>query len=286
MTLDANAKIPQDALSRLVSIALSRPDLSVLSEMLLEVARQLDAHGCALWQMEPRLPGMRVREEKGDDKIIAIAAGFVDRLHYPEHDLMSEVPSGVAMKTGLAQRIANFSGVPVPERATAWLSRTGVKSLCSVRVQLDENRAGALTVYRQRTGEWSEGEVRLLEYFAVHIPALYRTVRDRVSFRILEEVSTILRKIEEYEASPEAVQTSVHKVCQAVASGFQCLETAIYLERLFAVPSTLDRANNYPRSVSWLYRSPWAAESTGSSAAAPRFALPTISPIGKLAYWN
>src|SRR5579862_1996409 len=90
-----------EALSPLVSIALSRPDLSVLREMLLEVARQLDAYGCAFWQTEPRLPGTRKfdpEEGPGGEKILAVAAGFRDRLHYPEHDLPATIPSGRAMK--------------------------------------------------------------------------------------------------------------------------------------------------------------------------------------------
>jgi signal transduction histidine kinase len=231
-----NAPVPPDALSRVVSIALSRPDLSVLSEMLVQVADELGAHGCALWQIEPRLPGMRAPGEESDENLLAIAAGFHDRLHYPEHDLPSDVTSGSVMRTGLPQLIADVSSLSLPERAARWVARTGIGSLCAVPVRVYE-RPGALTVYRQRAGDWDEREVRLLEYLAVHIPALYHTVRDRVSFRILEEISAIIREAEEDPgAPPQKVRASMQKVCEAVAKGFQCLETAIYLENPLESP--------------------------------------------------
>ena len=105
------------------------------------------------------------------------------------------------MKTGIAQPVPDANAIRFSERARAWVDRTGVKSLCAVRVHLEEKesdkRYGALTVYRQRPGAWGDDEVKLLQLFAMHIPALYRTVRDRMSFRILEAVSDVIREAEE-----------------------------------------------------------------------------------------
>src|ERR1700683_3394216 len=117
--MEGSAPFPHDRLSSVVSIALSKPDLSVLSEMLLEIARQIDAEGCALWAMEPRFPGMNDFPGKSEEKILAIAAGFENRLHYPEHDLPAEVPSGNAIRTGIAQPVPDVFAVKMPERATA-----------------------------------------------------------------------------------------------------------------------------------------------------------------------
>src|SRR6516225_3505953 len=152
--MDNDELVPPEALSRLLSIALSRPDLCVLREMLLEVADQLDAYGCALWQTEPRLPGTRQRpidEDPREEKILAIAAGFRHHLHYPEHDLPATIPSGRAMKEGVVA-VPDLSRIELPERGQDFLRHTSIQSLCSVRVQLLDRRTGSLTVYRQRTG--------------------------------------------------------------------------------------------------------------------------------------
>ena len=240
MAADTN-EINEGNLARLLTIALSKPDLSVLCEMLLEVARQLGAHGCALWQIKPRLPGMKSEVGIGEEKILAIAAGFHNRVYYPEHDLPSDVPSGYAMNTGKIQAVADTDKSFMPDRARAWLVRTRVKSLCAVRVLLEEKagekRYGSLTVYRQESGEWAPRDIELLELFAKHIPALYRTVRDRVSFRILEEVADVIRAAEEDNDAPEEkVRARIEGVCKAVSKGFQCLETAIYLENPLVAP--------------------------------------------------
>jgi signal transduction histidine kinase len=225
----------EGALSRIVSAALARSDLSVLRDMLLLVAREVNAHGCALWQVQPS--GRFRRDNSGDpaslpldSRIFVLADGAPEGLVCAYHD----VPWTSATATAIREGRVNIPDISKDDRVNKtgdFLLRAGIQSMCSVRVMIDEQTPGALTVYRRELGEFSEVELSLLEFMAAHIPMLYRTVRDRVSFRLIHDVEANIHEAEIHPIfSQQNLESLMGSLCQALADGFQCLEATIYLE--------------------------------------------------------
>jgi signal transduction histidine kinase len=219
-------------LGKLVTAALETSDLSALQTMLSVVAEALASDACAIWQVQPRMPGSR-RGWTAEPKIFAVAA--YPGSPYPEHDLPLTVPSGRAMDGRLSEADLWKSGNV--EHREGYLKQAGLNSLCSVALRMDRNTPGSLTVYRKRVGEWTESEFRLLEFLAEHVPRLYTTVRERSSLRLLERVATIIQEAETTPDAPlEYAKKALETTCRTVASDFRCLESSLFLENPHAQP--------------------------------------------------
>jgi len=222
------------ALSRLVSAALARSDLSVLRDMLLVVAEEVGAHGCALWQVQP--PG-RLEQNTGDPaslptstNIFVLADGVPGELICAYHGIPWRSATATAMREGRVL-VPDISRDDRVYRTGDFLVHGEIQSMCSVRIHIDEKTLGALTVYRRELGNLGEASLSLLEFLAEHIPMLYRTVRDRVSFKLIQDVEESIHKAELKSVfSQHALKSLMGSLCQVVAPGFHCLEASVYLE--------------------------------------------------------
>jgi len=231
------------ALSRLISAALDRTELSVLRDMLLVVAQSVRADGCALWQVQPsgRTPtGATATFSVPDDaRIFVLAAGVPGDLVCAYHNVPMTSATGTAMRCGRVS-VPDISRDPRVGMTGQYLLGAGIQSLGSVRILMDDGMPGAITVYRKSPGDMAESDFQMLEFLGSHIPALYRTVRDGVSFKLIEEVDARIHEAEfEADLPPHIVKKMMEAVCMAVASGFQCLEASIYLENPLEAPGTL-----------------------------------------------
>src|SRR5258708_36311569 len=179
--LSPSSPAPDESLSRMMKAALRRDDAAAVKEMLQAIAGALGAHGCALWQVRPEF----LDGDGNPDRLPPDARLFVVADSYPQsvvcayHDLRMSSATGTAILEGRV----NIPDVRVDDRVdktNPFVPKSGILSLCSVRIALDERTPGAITVYRCRVGGFTEYEIKLLEGLAEHVPILYQTIQDRL----------------------------------------------------------------------------------------------------------
>jgi signal transduction histidine kinase len=227
------ARSSEGELIGLVTEALQQDRLSGLSQVLMSIARTVDAYGCILWEawpdsvFDPTAPSGRLSvlaESFADGRICAL-------LDLP----LARSFTGSAVLKGKTQVTQDITDDPrvFLDAGDSFLKAAGIRRICSVPVQLSEGGRGALSVYRQDDALWSEDEIDCVEKIAALLPALYRTLHDKVGLSLLRRVKDTLDKVNFFGASvlnTEGMRGILGTACRLIAEAFDCLETSLYLE--------------------------------------------------------
>ncbi len=224
----------QSLLGDLVRLALGEPKLEVLSKLLVHLATGLGGFGATLWQLrsaDGRVAGTSLLADSIADPeaghLFVLAHGFEDQSYRcAYHDLPLRMATGQAVLRGSCE-IEDAERSELIDHESAFARRANPGSLLAVRVSFPDGSSGALTLYRRGKGPFS-GETReALVFLAEHVASLYFAVRDRVSYQLVNDVTSI---VIDTAADRAEVNTQLAGVCRLIRESFGCLETTILLE--------------------------------------------------------
>ena len=212
---------------------------SILSQLMQEVAGQMQAFGCILWRAED------------DGGTFSLMAGWFD---VPEGEVIPLARfngegscAGVALKQGTV--IENSIGAENSNCDHPFLVKHGITRALGVRVSLnfDYGHRGVLLVYRHRedfprpphipsqtdhesrTAAFSSGDLLCLQKLAAPALHLYEAATQQTALFLTRRVFQIFHKA---PALPEASRLAsiLRQYGLAVQRAFGCLETSVFLE--------------------------------------------------------
>lgn len=236
----------------LVSATLTQETFAGFSDTLKSIAEALNAYGCILWQITTD-PSSTSRS--GDGQLFVLSEWFRDNHTFAFHDL--PLNNSVTGEAALRHVTINIDDIWDDERvykADPFLSKVGIKVMCSVPISFRDGARGALNLYRNVNDPFSESEVTQMERLAALVPPLYQAIRDEVSLGLITKVDELLRaaetrseidplinkdlsiKRDEKAVREEVSQEVLNTICELVAGTFQCIETSIVLEDRFKSP--------------------------------------------------
>ena len=186
------------------------------------VAESIDGDACIVWRLAP---GSDTESESPRGHLFALAQWFRDT-SWTTHNLPLNYATGLAVcaKTpDLVNDVDHHVGVHSGDK---FFQRTKMKQFCTVPVDFGKSW-GAVNVYRRADVDISENEFGIVQQLAGFVPPLYRTIRDRASFRLMRSVNETLRKAEAEHTQPEE---TMKEVCDLVSETFRSLECSVFLE--------------------------------------------------------
>jgi signal transduction histidine kinase len=222
----------------LVLKSLAQDRLAGLSQILKQIAESVDAYGCILWEAAPGAD-FEISPPKGH--LFVLAYWFPDDNIYAVHDLQLGSITGQAVLKEELQNIRNVSNERRMSNEHPFILKSGIISMCSAPIRfLDETR-GAVNLYRKVNQPFSLEEVENIKQYASLVPALYKTIKDEVSFNLIEKVNGILQNAELSAAdtpfSKEQVYSVIQGICELVRRRFQCMEVSVFLQDNFELPN-------------------------------------------------
>ena len=191
--------------------------------MLQVVAESVRCDACIVWRL---VPGSDFDADPPQGQLFALAQWFRESEFWTAHDLSPLCATGQAIRArtpDLVNDIHHHEGVDPHDE---FFTRTRMQRFCTVPLQFKDSW-GALNVYRLADQDISAAEFAQVRMLAQFIPRLYRTIRDRAGFRLIDKVNDLLR---EAEAQREDPKQAMQRVCELVRSTFRCLETSVFLE--------------------------------------------------------
>ncbi|HYX30781.1 MAG TPA: GAF domain-containing protein [Pyrinomonadaceae bacterium] len=225
-----------DTTPRIVSLvldALNQEELSGISVMLRSIAESLNASGCILW-----------RKEDISKRYLFIAAQW-----FPQQRCdLRRLPLGQS-RTGEAVRHRKtiiVSDVDADEGVyqDSFLKEANVKTICIVPITYEDGRRGALNLYRTFPTPFDSATETEAKQLASVVPALYRTISDKVSLRLIDKVNGILHDAEvrspDHPLSKAKVKEVLARIARLVANSLQCVETSIFLEDRLERPGSFE----------------------------------------------
>jgi signal transduction histidine kinase len=210
-------------LSSLVQAALDQDQLSGYCEMLRVVAQSIDCDACIVWRVAP---GSNFDSEPPVGRLFAVAQWFKEAEFWTTHKLSLTSATGTAVRSrrpDLINDIHNHEGVDPND---AFFTLTKMKKFCTIPVEFTRD-VGAVTVYRFADIDITETEFARAQRLAKVVPRLYRTIHDRASFVLMQNVNEKLREAEAMSTAPEE---AMKQVSELVKRTFRCLETSVFLE--------------------------------------------------------
>ena len=112
--------------------------------------------------------------------------------------------------------------------------------MCSVPVTLLDGSRGTINVYRNVSRPFSENEVRTVEQLTSLIPALYQTIRDKVSLSLINSIDEIINDAElrsrDLPLSLAKMKTVFKSICERIAATFFCIEASLFLHADLETP--------------------------------------------------
>lgn len=212
----------------LLPIAIRLRLLSDLSDFLTRLAVQFGAEGAILWRQD-RNP---VSEHLG--KTLSILS---------QHPAADQPPRTLPLKSATGEAVLSQCVIVIDDFQSD--SRTykqhpfmlGIQKLCVVPFIYEDGTPGSLNLYRTSDRGFDAEEVRQLQIVAEMMPALYQSLLDRLSFRVIDEVNRILpppspeddEDSTEREQWPEKIAGRVKDLCRSLAKLLDCKEVAVFL---------------------------------------------------------
>ena len=186
------------------------------------VAESIDGDACIVWRLAP---GSDTESDPPRGHLFALAQWFRGT-SWTRHNLPLHYATGRAVcakKPALINNVYDHVGVHPEDE---FFQLTGTKKFCTVPVDFGEGW-GAVNVYRRADVDISENEFGIVQQLAGFVPRLYRTIRDRASFRLMRSVNETLREAEAEHTEPEE---TMKEVCDLVSETFRSLECSVFLE--------------------------------------------------------
>jgi signal transduction histidine kinase len=218
--------------------------------MLKRIAEVASASGCILWQVAPGTHP-EANPLPPSARLSVLAEWFQHNQGTAIHDLpLDKSVTGKAIMGGKSLSIDDIwdekNGV---YNNDPFLKQAEIKTMCSIPIQFhvrvkgkmkQDVIQGALNLYRDRDEKFEESEILQLEQLAFLVPALYQTIRNEVSFRLIESINDLLHKAEidspKIPLSKEKMIEVIKQICVHVSESLQCVETSIFMEDQFESP--------------------------------------------------
>ncbi len=228
---------PDDYLAEVVLTAFGQGELSGLSEILKRISEAVHAYGCIIWEVAP---GSNLESEPLKGRLFVLAEWFQDGNVFAEHDMpLVESVEGAVIISQKPENVTNIqqdvraNSNPASRRASDTLN---FKTICAVPINFTDskNTKGVVSLYRNAPDPFTEEEIARIRQMARMIPALYQAIRDRVSQKLIRQVSEVLHEAD-LRASGKLLLVDEMKrvwdqICSVVAETFQCIETSIFME--------------------------------------------------------
>ena len=117
--------------------------------------------------------------------------------------------------------------------------------MCAAPLQLPGGRAGCLSLYYWQRHRMSRVKKNTVASLATLLPALYQAIRDRASYRLLQDVNDLLDSAERKAGSDFAPKGKIREVLQAactrIQEAFGALEVTVHLEDSRNQPDLFER---------------------------------------------
>ncbi|MBS1787713.1 MAG: GAF domain-containing protein [Acidobacteria bacterium] len=241
--LDSNAASP-------ASLEPTRGGHSDLPEMLRTIVETVGAYGCILWQVERRLS---IPETSSDLKLFALSEWFPREQMAELHDLPLH-KSATGLVT-LTQQTINIEDIWADGRTykdDPFLSKSGIKAMCSVPISYHDGGKGALNLYRNETVPFTAKEVIQIERMAPLVARLYQATRDKVGINLITGINELIEKARLYNPTfpltLERIKNLLKEISELVSSLFRCFETSIFLEDYYRSPEVYElMATTWPK---------------------------------------
>ena len=250
-----------EKITSITTCALDKRDLHGIVDVLRNIALELDACGCILWETDPWAEITNdIHTSIGTGNLHVFARWICDEISMPLQELpLNESASGRAIiekKTVTKEDIRTDAGT---YKDNQWIFDVQMTSFCAVPIKFDADYYnGALCVHRRREiRPFTKEEQMLIEQIAGLIPPLYQAVRNRVGHDLLSKTNKVLERaergakdkeiekksqsdisesyVEEQEEDDEFVEITggLQNICMQVAETFQCIETSLFLKNDF-----------------------------------------------------
>ena len=130
----------------------------------------------------------------------------------------------------------NFSEKQLDE-VSCLKNQLGIKSFFVIPVEFENNNIGAISIYSDRTNDFDESTRKELLALASIFPNWYYSVKDRVTYLLLNKVDERLKEIENtskiYNLQEDGLISNFQKLCVYIAEAFQCFEVSVILKNQF-----------------------------------------------------
>ncbi len=227
----------------LVSTALRQKELAGLSEMLMCIAKAVNAYGCILWEVAPLC---NLDTDPPEGRLFVLAEWFDDKSVFATHNMsLTESVNGSVIINQEPLNIPNIREDKLAYSNPAnkqVIDSMKLETMCSVPVTFTEREKnksskGTISLYRNIPVPFTDNEFSQVQQLALLVPELYQAVRDKVGRELIYEVNEIL-----HDADLRAVSTLLSKdgmkevlqqVSNTVAKTFKCIETSIFMQDRF-----------------------------------------------------
>ena len=210
-------------LSLLVRTALDQDQLSGYAKMLRTVAESVNCDACIVWRVTP---GSDLTTDPPTGHLFALAQWSEKGNVWTTHELSFTSATGRAVRASKADLINDIHHHAGVDPHDNFFTRTGMKKFCTIPILFTRDK-GAVAIYRLADCDISDEEFARAQLLAKVLPLLYRTIRDRASFRLIGDVNERLR---EAEANGVETEEAMRQVCDAVNMALGCRETSVFLE--------------------------------------------------------
>lgn len=217
-----------DAVTGLVTSGLKQHELSGITAMLACVAKELNAFGAVLWELNVSGP-LQV-----DPCFFPLAQSFSGSEFWYERN----VP--LASRTGLAvtENLSHYHILDVTKDTLAYrapfLKDQKIRTILIIPVTFMDGARGALNIFRREVpNPFSEEEIETACRMAKLIPDLYERIRDEVGYRLSREVNNSLQRASVRGAGSSGGEAGLDEtminVSNVIRRLLMCEEVSVFL---------------------------------------------------------
>jgi signal transduction histidine kinase len=233
-----------------VSTALRQHRLSGVSEILKEIAHAVDAFGCVLWQATP---DSKLDAQPPEGSLFVLSQWLEDNSFVALYDLPLKSVSGEAILTQAPVNVHDIFEHPL-NVLTPFQRDAGIKTMCSVPITFLDGVRGTVNVYRNVAMPFSSEEVQTVAQFASLVPALYETVRDKVSLDLISSIDEIINKAEfqsrNHTLSLDEIKVVFKAIAEQMGVIFNSLEVSLFLHVNLETPGLYElMATTWPIEI-------------------------------------
>jgi signal transduction histidine kinase len=229
--MDAPVGPAEGQLSSFVSTALRQDKLSGIAEMLRFIAEAFDGYACILWRLAP---GAELNATPAEGRLFVLAQWLREADFWSSHILTLISNTGSAIIRDAPINVPDVRSNALVDQSDPLWVRAGVSSFCSIPIRFLDGQAGAINVYRSGGPPFSSEDISRIQELALLVPALYQTIRDKVSSSLASRINAILHDAELRAAisppSPGDMKQVVSAICSAVGEEFHAAEVSVFFE--------------------------------------------------------
>jgi signal transduction histidine kinase len=244
----------------LVQAAATQRTLDGIGDMLARLCSYVGAFGCMMWSVRPTDTDKPINESA----LYATAQWFPNgiRCHLDRLPCDGSLVGNAFTLRKLQLSLDIWADHRV-FKGDRFLKRQGIKTMLALPLQDNGTIVGVINFYYRPPAERPDSK-RASELSAL-VPHLAQVIRDRVGMQLMLDVGGYLESLHgtanEAHGGPEAAEVFLTKVCRAISSAFNCLETSIFLgtqtatENEFALAAT-----SWKRMSEFTKREYWRGE--------------------------